>query len=343
MRRILVLAVLLLGGACTAVGGALAIASFNIQFLGHFRNRDHAALASILSACVVVAIQELVAPPYPMAFPDGAPARPDREAQAFFDAMAAHGFAHWLSEEDTGPQAANHTNTTATEWWVAFYKPGSVVPATDLPWGFLAEDRSANPDYERVPYAFAFRSIDERLDFVLISVHLAPASSRRRSEELAAIAAWIDTRDTCEKDFLVLGDMNIESAQELATALPAGCVSLNAECRPTNTAATGRPHDHVLYRPQFSAEVRGDFAVVDLVAAMRPYWTSPVPYPGDPYDHNAFRVVYSDHSPIVFTLSTDGPDDDWAGRAIRSARCDARAAPRSGELQRRLASAAHDG
>ena len=158
----------------------LRICSFNIQFLGHFKNRDNVALASILREYDIVVVQELVAPPYSMTFPDGTGGRADAEARAFFDAMICNGFSYQMSEEDTGPGERNHTNTTATEWWVAFYKPDRVLAAPDLPSGFLAEDRSANPSYARVPYAFAFRSMDTDADFVLISVHLDPDSSQRR-------------------------------------------------------------------------------------------------------------------------------------------------------------------
>ncbi len=310
MRKFIVLLVLLglFGVGCVAE--TLSICSFNVQFLGHFKARDNAALASILQIYDIVVIQELVAPPYALSYPDGTDAHPDDEARDFFDEMIAQGFSYWLSEEDTGPGERNHRNTTGTEWWVVFYNPNRVKRANDLPSGFLAQDRSANPHYERVPYAFAFRSADERADFVLISVHLDPESSRRRADELDAIAAWIDMNDAIEKDFLILGDMNIQSRDELTLAVPVEFVSLNGACRATNTAPTGKPYDHVLYRPAFSTEVESDLVIVDLAATMWPYWTSEQPYPGDPYDHNAFRVVYSDHCPIVFGLDSGIGDDD---------------------------------
>ena len=53
-----------------------------------------------------------------------------------------------------------------------------------------------------------------------------------------------------------------------------------------------------------------DLAVVDLVAAMRPFWTVAAPYPGDPYDHNEFRKHYSDHHPVVFRVNVPAVDDD---------------------------------
>jgi hypothetical protein len=293
----------------------LDICSFNIQFLGNSRSRDDAALAYVLKDCEVAVVQELVAPPSPGVFPDGKVRKADAEAKEFFDAMEALGFSYLLSEEDTGSGAKIHLNSSATEWWVAFYKKDAVEPAVDLPSGFLAADRSDHPDYERVPYAFAFRSRGGA-DFVLVSVHLKPGSGKkaraRRQHELDAIGRWIGEHDAVERDFIVLGDMNIENAKELAAATPVGFVSLNDECRPTNTNVNKpKPYDHVMLRMADTREVdvAFDLQVVDLVEAMQPFWKGDGPYPGKPYDHNGFRKYYSDHHPVVFRLKGQGDDD----------------------------------
>ena len=106
--------------------------------------------------------------------------------------MTALGFVAILSPEDTGPKDDIHTIRTTTEWWIAFYNPDTVTEATDLPSGFLADDRSNHPDYVRVPYAFAFRTVNAKLDFVLISVHLqrdeGDDERERRRHELESIA-----------------------------------------------------------------------------------------------------------------------------------------------------------
>jgi len=263
-----------------------------------------------------VVIQELVAPPYAATFPDGAPVKPDPQSAEFFDAMKALGFDYWLSEEDTGTGDNNHYNSSSTEWWVTFYREDTLDQARDLPHGFLADDRSNHDDYERVPYAFAFRTADKKADFVLVSVHLKPGSGRketaRRKHELGAIAAWIDDHDDTERDFIVLGDCNIEDAEELADSTPAGFVSLNDECKATNTNVNGpKPYDHVFFQPEFTPEVDGEFdmVVVDLIEAMQPLWQGTDPYPGKPYDHNEFRKFYSDHHPVVFQLRATGDDD----------------------------------
>jgi len=298
----------------TTSSDTLTICSFNVQFLGHFKDRDDEALCSLLKDYDIVVIQELVAPPYAMDFPDGTPVKSDAEAAEFFDEMTTHGFSYFLSEEDTGTNEEIHINTTATERWVAFYKPTQVTVANDLPWGFLADDRSNNDSYERVPYAFAFRTPDSNLDFVLVSVHLQPGSSSsdkaRRKQELTSIAGWVDANDASEKDFIILGDMNIQDWKELSNVIPTGFISLNDVCAATNTAKRKKPYDHVMYRPAYSPEVQDGLVIVKLVEEMKAFWTASEPYPGDPYDHNAFRVLYSDHNPIVFQIEVPESDDD---------------------------------
>lgn len=293
-------------------GAELTICSFNIQFLGGSNSRDHAGLAEAVDQYDIVVVQELIAPPYTGTFPNGKPFNPDLESTAFFDLMEARGFRYLLSDEDTGPGGKNQNNGSATEWWVAFYKPDKVMPALDLPSGFLAPDRTQNIDYERVPYAFAFRSPDSTLDFVLVSVHLRPGSGskdkQRRKQEISAIVNWIDTQSQQERNFIIMGDMNIENSSELGKFLPTDYVSLNDECVPTNTSKNSpKPYDQIIY----SAANTGNevdqafgFRVVDLVETMAQRWSriSNKTFPGNPYKHDEFRKYYSDHNPVVFKL-----------------------------------------
>jgi len=94
-------------------------------------------------------------------------------------------------------------------------------------------------------------------------------------------------------------------------ATPPSFVSFNDECRATNTKGE-KPYGHVMFHPGYTTEfdLGFDMAVIDLIAVLRPRWTLPSPYPGDPYDHNAFRRYYSDHHPIVFRPSVPAVDDD---------------------------------
>ncbi|MFK5913041.1 MAG: YHYH domain-containing protein [Woeseiaceae bacterium] len=135
-----------------SAAGYIDVVSFNIQFLGNFKNRDNEALAALMTPYDVVVVQELVAPPFAGKFPDSTNYKPDIEAQQFFDVMTAKEFDFILSEEDTGSNDKIHINSAATEWWIVFYKPDAVEPATDLPNGYLASDRSNYTVYERVPF-----------------------------------------------------------------------------------------------------------------------------------------------------------------------------------------------
>ena len=296
---------------------SISVCSFNIQFLGNSTTREDETLADVVQDFDIVVVQELVSPPYAGNFPDGSAFNPDLQSAEFFDAMQSRGFSYLLSEEDTGTGDVIHRNGSSTEWWITFYKSDRVEVADDLPSGFLADDRSNHPDYERVPYAFPFRSIDSNFDFVLISVHLkpnpGPSNRERRKEEIDAIAAWIDDHDEREHDFIILGDMNFQNKAELINVTPSGFVSLNYQFLPTNTQLD-ESYDHVMLNLYYTSEVdlAYGFVVIDLVESMAEPWaaTYTEPYPGNPYNHNAFRGAYSDHNPVVFKLIVPAEDDD---------------------------------
>jgi|SRR5882672_3687308 len=324
MKRVVLILVLaiILFARIIASAEALSVCTFNIQFLGSSTKRDDVGLADLLKKYDLIVVQELIAPPYSGNFPNGKPFVPDVESRHFFDCMLQEGFTYQLSEEDTGPGIRNHLNSSATEWWVAFYRTNKVKLAADLPSGFLSPVRAHNPDFDRVPYAFAFRTLDNQLDFVLISVHLEPGPGRlnklRRKHELASIASWIGAHNRKEKDFIVLGDMNIENAAELTNATPAAYTSLNKKCDPTNTNVNApKPYDHVLYVPSATGnefDQQYGFHIVNLIEEMRTRWTkiSKLKYPGGPvYNHNIFRQYYSDHDPVDFKLQPlTGGDHD---------------------------------
>lgn len=333
-------------GQGTAESSSLAIASFNIKWIGQSEKRDDLALALILRNFDIVVVQELIAPPYAGEFPNGDDFNPDPQATEFFDAMKAMGFDFKLSREDTGTLTENHNNGSGTEWWVVFYKANKVKLADDLPTDFLADDVTANPLYDRVPHSFAFRSEKNTLDFVLISVHLRPGSGQenedRRRDELNAIAEWVEEKKkgNSEKDFIILGDMNIEDCDELrslTTFIPPPAPpapprppltyfkSLNDECEATNTNVNGpKPYDHVMYRSGRGyttgdeIDTDFDFRVFNLIEAMRPFWQSADPYPGGAlnpidlpkYNDGEFIDFYSDHHPVVFKLKIPEKDDD---------------------------------
>lgn len=300
----------------------ITICSFNIQFLGNSKKRDNAALADVVKDFEIVVVQELVAPPANGVYPDGTAYVADDEAVSFINAMAQHGFRWVYSEEDTGTGDKIHVASSSTEWWIVFYKPAAVLPDTSIPHGFLADDRSNHPDYERVPYSFGFETTHTGADFSLISVHLQPgekaSETARRKHELTSISNWIAANSSTEKDIIILGDMNIYSQEELIAATPIGYKSLNDKCVRTNTLINAdkdggaRPYDHVMFSTTFTQQeidtIYG-FKVLNLIDLMRSYWKSAEPYPGDPYNHNAFRSYYSDHHPVAFQLIFTEDDD----------------------------------
>ncbi len=297
--------------AATAVFNAdhLLVCSFNIQFLGSSSRRDNPALAELVAPYDIVVVQELIASPS-----TSTPGSRQR-AKAFFDAMAARGFSWVLSESDTGRGTSLNNYSTATEWFVTFYKPGSVEPAPDLPGGFISSPLAANPNFDRVPYAFAFRTRDRRCDFVLVSVHLNPDDRNRRRVEFDGLENWIASTltQTSERDLIILGDTNLQDGAELHANTPGNYLSLNDACVATNVSPNSpKPYDHVLFNPVATKEIDRvyGFQVINLIDVMRLKWSGPGPYPGDPFQQNVFRFYYSDHNPVVFRMVIPAQDDD---------------------------------
>jgi endonuclease/exonuclease/phosphatase family metal-dependent hydrolase len=291
---------------------SVSVCSFNIQFLGSSGGRDNAALAELLDPYDIVVVQELVAAP---ATHQTDMPKSRQNSAAFFREMTSRGFAYVMSESDTGRNGPLNNYSTATEWWVTFYRQSAVRPIDDVPHGFISAPLARNRDFDRVPYAFAFRTNDRNCDFVLISVHLNPDEAVRRRQEFTAIWRWVAKERGAgkEQDFIVLGDTNLQNHEELLSDVPDGYVSLNDACVPTNVNLNGpRPYDHVIFDPSATSEIDRDFGfhVIDLIREMRSRWHHSAPYPGDPFQQNGFRFYYSDHNPVVFQMRMPDRDDD---------------------------------
>ena len=300
------------------VNDTITICSFNIQFLGSFKDRKDSLLADVLDPYDIVVIQEMVSPPIDGFFPDGTAYSADKESQEFVQEMEGQGFTYWLSEEDTGPKQ-NHTNSTGSEWWITFYRPEKVVPDSSRYYGFLDTLHTLNPDFDRVPFAFPFKSLDERNDFTLISVHLKPGNGTvdraRRQHELVALFDWVKVQEKEEEnhDFIILGDCNIYKLSEFEHFEEQGVFSLNRNCQSTNTklyelASKGRPYDHVFSSSASTEEIiETSFTVVDIMEVVRPHFEGDFPF--EPYSHDFFRTRLSDHLPVTFQLII-GVDSD---------------------------------
>ena len=219
----------------------ITVCSYNTRFLGDNRqSKKLTHIVEVLSRFDIVVMQEIVAPPIELDLADG----PDRGSSRdilernagvalLFKMMLDKGYRFDMSNEDTGP-TTHHTNTSRSEWFVAFYRPEKVETAKDIPQGWLHAKRYKHPIYRRTPWAHSFRSIDGNLDFVIINVHLYPDKNgksyeQERQKEPALISNWVDDNDEVEKDYLIVGDMNISNLEELANVAPSGYISLNNE------------------------------------------------------------------------------------------------------------------
>ncbi|HWA27437.1 MAG TPA: endonuclease/exonuclease/phosphatase family protein [Lacunisphaera sp.] len=310
--RSLLAAVALTLGACSTApqrdtvapaAESLTVCSFNIKFVGNFKDKDNTALANLLKAYDLVVVQELIAPPV------ATPTDTTRNrAWKFFQAMEAQGFRSVLSESDTG-HATLGGNTTSTEYFVTFYKPAKVSPVTDLPHGFIGSPLSQNSSFKRVPYAFAFRTPGGKFDFVLVSVHLEPTDRVFRAGEFRAIASWLQQQYSTqpERDLIVLGDTNLQNQAELTANTPGNFISLNDACVRTNVAlGSAKPFDHIFFNPQFTREIDRTygFKVINLVEAVQPG------VPLTTATQTKFFGTYSDHHPVVFRFKLPAHDDD---------------------------------
>lgn len=297
----------------------ITICSFNIQFLGHFKDREDSLLGYLLKDYDVVVIQEMVAPPVDGSYRDGIRYSLDEESKRFHTVMTGNGFKYWLSEEDTGP-SKNRTSSSASEWWVLYYND-KIMPDTLIePHGFLSDTLVGNQAFQRVPYSFALKTSDGSTSFNLISVHLNPGGSSAdktlRQVEFSGIYNWIATNRTANKDFIVLGDCNIENREELSSveksALKEEYHSLNSNCQSTNTklyeaAEKGKPYDHIFINEFCSEDViENTFRVVDLKESLTVLGREEEFFP---YEHNYFRTRISDHVPVIFQIVT-GKDTD---------------------------------
>jgi len=295
----------------------LKICSFNIQFLGHFQTRENAVLADVVKDHDIVVVQEMVAAAVDGLYPDKTAYKADKESGAFVAEMTKRGFSYWLSEEDTGP-TKNHTPTTASEWWIVFYKKEKVLPDTVRCYGFVSQPLVANATFDRVPYAFPFKAVHGKSNFTLVSVHLHPDDGKTdisaRKAELDALVAWMATVKESNKDIYVLGDCNIYDQKEFVDYKTKQITSLNEACVSTNSlqygdASKGEPYDHVFYTSYSNEDlVKNSFKVIDLkseILKLVPAGT----YQLEPYVHDDFRTKFSDHLPVSFKLLI-GKDTD---------------------------------
>ncbi len=314
------LLLLVLAVDISAESETLSICSFNIKWLGYSTTRDNVTLARVLSNFDVIAIQEIVAPPYSGTFPSGDSYRTDPEVSAFFDEMiAAHGYEFLLSIEDTGTKVSNDDNSSWTEWFAVFYNPSILEPASHLPESYIEDDVTANIVFDRVPHAFSLRHLATGFDFVLVSVHLhaghSSADAQAREHELDAISAWVADQQNGETHYVILGDMNFDDCDEIRQSVPVAFRYLNPTaddaCLGTNTSLSKQyPYDNVLLSSSIPQNSCSGLAVIDLVDGLFAIW-NPLDEPiNQAYKEYGFVDMFSDHNPIAFHIEIPADDSD---------------------------------
>nr|MBP9151943.1 hypothetical protein [Flavobacteriales bacterium] len=297
----------------------LNVCSFNIKWLGSSKSKENRKLVNLMLPYDLVIVQELVAPPFDGFYPSGEKYDGDAEAAIFFNLMRDNGFSAFLSNEDTGKNK-NHSGSSQSEWFVVFYRDG-VLRVDSNRCEFISSPLVLNSTFDRVPYRFQFSTIDNTLDFSVINVHLASdeGAVAERKKELQTIVSYANSEWNNEKDFLIVGDMNIQSSAEFTTVLPVQWQSLNDECRATNVASAKRldsskPFDHVMYFPEYTAgdlDLVYDLQIVDLYTAYYPQWAADNPSSASSSSWvNSFGSVFSDHYPVTFKMVYGVADDD---------------------------------
>jgi endonuclease/exonuclease/phosphatase family metal-dependent hydrolase len=107
-------------------------------------------------------------------YPNGDAVKFGERTTPFFEGMVKRGFSFVLSQDKTS-RRTNHSNGAESEWFVAFFDPKKLSPTYPEYTTFLKEGQDSlvgGGDFIRVPHGFGFRTVDNKLDFVAVSVHL---------------------------------------------------------------------------------------------------------------------------------------------------------------------------
>lgn len=297
----------------SVAGAPLTLATFTIDGAGVYSTRDNEALACLVAPYDLVVVHGLGTVPYAGTFPDGQPYRPSQAAADLFDAFRRQGFEYVMAPEDTGHVPTNHLSSGLTTYPVVFFKPDRVHVAQDKPSGYIDPDRTANPNYDRVPFAVAFERADGFYDFYVVSVELAEGSLKdaRRRFELGALTGWLQQNAQNERDVFISGGFDFNDCDEIASNLPPILEPADHNCVTTNIS-NKRPTAGWLVLRGGTGEVMGEPAVINIIREMQPFWVYKYGegYPGDPLDFGLFAQTYSGHKPVVIGIIPSSDDED---------------------------------
>ncbi|MBI1729064.1 hypothetical protein HYR53_00390 [Candidatus Acetothermia bacterium] len=313
----------------TAEQKYISVCSFNIYEIGLIQQlKDLDRLSKYIedANCDLLLVQELKGTPDNKKLPSGNIVSSDIEAEDFVKSVQkAPSFIYHVSESDTGSDETHH-DILANDWYIAFYNSNKLMLTESLPHGFLSSHIYGNSDFDRVPYAFSFKTTHGGSDFVMISVHLHEgdyknvnntrdhSDQEKRQIELNSIVNWIQSHKREEHDYFIVGDFNFQDLEEIQEDVPANFESLNSNGCFTNHAEVGKPFDDVLFEEQISAtqiDTSYGLKIFDLVNFVestdfqeKDCQTQPseVPY--------KFNSRYSDHNLIKFRLIIPDKDDD---------------------------------
>ena len=281
--------------------------SFNIKWLGHYKDKENVQLAQFLAPYDLIAVQELVDPPFEGVYEDGIAYVQDQESLQFFKAMEQEGFSYWISNGDSGKEK-NHIVGPTDEWSVVFYKATKLIPDSSRFYGFVDTPLVLNPVFDRVPYVFPFCSVDRKSTFSVVNLHLTQgagaAAIQQRQKQFQHLMTWVKSQKERNQDFLLMGDCNVYRSEELFVVHQHGYKSLNSALKPTTTtqysSGKGNPFDHCFYGDSSQYEIIGDsFQVLDLRAWLLNQ--KAINMMGiAPFKNGLFSYRYSDHLPIQF-------------------------------------------
>jgi len=154
----------------------------------------------------------------------------------------------------------------------------------------------------REPFMASFSA--GSFDFVLLAAHAQWGTPAGRTAELQSLADWLDLKrneKTCvDKDFIVVGDFNLESPAQLAALTSKGLQmpsALKSKTYGTNLAQNKR-YDQILQYPDYPQSFTNQGGILDFFTG----GTADL-FPGLAKD--AFTFQLSDHLPLWMQINTD--------------------------------------
>jgi hypothetical protein len=157
-------------------------------------------------------------------------------------------------------------------------------------------------DWWREPFMASFSA--GSYDFVLLAAHAQWGTAAGRTAELQSLAEWLDLKRKektfVDKDFIVVGDFNIDNPAQLAALTSKGLQmpsALKGKTYGTNLAQDKR-YDQILQYPGYPQNFSNQAGILDFYTG----GTADL-FPG--LEKTAFTFQMSDHFPLWMQINTD--------------------------------------